>query len=338
MRAVAVTEVGEIEQKVARARAAQPAWAARTYEARATALRAFRDLLEQEAEECAQLTTSETGKPIRQARNEVRAVLERIDWNIEHAGEVVEARTVTDTERITYEPVGVVAHVSAWNYPYFVGLNSIVPALLVGNSVCYKPSEHATLTGLRLVDLLHRGGVPVDVVHAIVGGGPTGAALVEADVDLVCFTGSYPTGRRVARAAADRLVRVQLELGGKDAAYVADDIDVEEAALAIAEGAFYNGGQSCSATERVYVHESDLGPVRRRARRGRIGLPGRRSARRRDRRRAARTRRAARRARRRSSPTRSTAAARCCVAASASIARATGSRPRWWSTYPTTPH
>jgi acyl-CoA reductase-like NAD-dependent aldehyde dehydrogenase/uncharacterized protein YceH (UPF0502 family) len=256
VRSVAVTEVGEIEQKVARARAAQPAWAARTYEARAATLRSFRDLLEQEAEECAQLTTTEMGKPIRQARNEVRAVLERIDWNIEHAGAVVEPRTVTGNESITYEPVGVVAHISAWNYPYFVGLNSIVPALLVGNAVCYKPSEHATLTGLRLVDLLHRGGVPVDVVHAIVGGGPTGAALVEADVDLVCFTGSYPTGRRVARAASERLVRVQLELGGKDAAYVADDVDVEEAALAVAEGAFYNGGQSCSATERVYVHEA----------------------------------------------------------------------------------
>jgi len=260
VRSVAVTEVGEIEQKVARARAAQPAWAARTYEARAATLRAFRDLLEHEAEECAQLTTSEMGKPIRQARNEVRAVLERIDWNIEHAGAVVEARTVSDNERITYEPVGVVAHISAWNYPYFVGLNSIVPALLVGNAVCYKPSEHATLTGLRLVDLLHRAGVPVDVVHTIVGGGPTGAALVEADVDLVCFTGSYPTGRRVARAAAERLVRVQLELGGKDAAYVADDVDVEEAALAVAEGAFYNGGQSCSATERVYAHEAVWDP------------------------------------------------------------------------------
>src|SRR5208282_4915758 len=140
----------------------------------------------------------------------------------------------------------VVAHISAWNYPYFVGLNSIVPALLAGNAVCYKPSEYATLTGLRLVDLLHRSGVPVDVVHAIVGAGPTGAALVDADIDMVCFTGSYTTGRRVAAAAAERLLRVQLEMGGKDAAYVCDDVDAEGAALAIAEGAFYNGGQSCS--------------------------------------------------------------------------------------------
>jgi acyl-CoA reductase-like NAD-dependent aldehyde dehydrogenase/uncharacterized protein YceH (UPF0502 family) len=260
IRSVAVTDPSEVDQKVARARAAQAAWAARSLAERGAQLRAFRDLLEREAEECAQLTTSEVGKPIRQSRNEVRAVLERIDWNIAHAGEVIAPRTVTSTggleERITYEPVGVVAHVSAWNYPYFVALNSIVPALLVGNAVCYKPSEHATLTGLRIVDLMHRSGVPVDVVHAIVGAGATGAALVDADVDMVCFTGSYATGQRVARSLADRLVRVQLELGGKDAAYVCDDVDVEEAALAVAEGAFYNGGQSCSATERVYVHEA----------------------------------------------------------------------------------
>ena len=257
MRTVAITEPGEIAQKVVRARAAQPAWAARDFEARADVLRAFRDLLAAEAEECAQLTTQEMGKPIRQARAEVAAVLERVDWNVTHVGELTAPRTVTagdPAEQVTFEPVGVVAHISAWNYPYFVGLNTIVPALLTGNAVLYKPSEHATLTGLRLVDLFHRAGVPVDVVHAVVGAGPTGAALVESDIDMVCFTGSHGTGQQVARAAADKLIRVQLELGGKDAAYVCDDVDIEGVAIDVAEGAFYNAGQSCSATERVYVH------------------------------------------------------------------------------------
>jgi acyl-CoA reductase-like NAD-dependent aldehyde dehydrogenase/uncharacterized protein YceH (UPF0502 family) len=257
VRTVAITEPGEIAQKVGRARTAQPAWAARDYEGRAGVLRVFRDLLATEAEECAQLTTQEMGKPIRQARAEVAAVLERVDWNIAHVGDVIAPRTVTagdPAERVTFEPVGVVAHISAWNYPYFVGLNTIVPALLTGNAVLYKPSEHATLTGLRLVDLFHRAGVPVDVVHAVVGAGPTGAALLESDIDMVCFTGSHGTGQRVARAAADKLIRVQLELGGKDAAYVCDDVDIEGVAIDVAEGAFYNAGQSCSATERVYVH------------------------------------------------------------------------------------
>ncbi len=259
VRTVAVTEASEITQKLDRARRAQVAWAARGYDERAAKLRAFRDLLEAEVDECAHVTTQEMGKPIKQSRNEVRATLERVDWNIDNVGPVIAPRTVTSgdvEERITSEPIGVVAHVSAWNYPYFVGLNTIVPALLAGNAVLYKPSEHSTLTGLRIVDLLHRAGVPVDVVHAVVGGGGTGAALVTSGVDMVCFTGSHATGQRVLRAAADQMIRVQLELGGKDAAYVADDVDIEGAALDVAEGAFYNAGQSCSATERVYVHES----------------------------------------------------------------------------------
>jgi len=262
IRSVAVTEEGEIAQKVARARRAQPDWGARAYDDRARAMRAFRELLAAEAEECAQITTAETGKPITQSRNEVRAVLDRIDWNVAHVGAAIAPRVVTAAgagpveERITHEPVGVVAHISAWNYPYFVALNSIVPALLAGNAVLYKPSEHATLTGLRLVDLMHRSGVPVDVIQVIVGAGPTGAALVGAEIDMCCFTGSYATGRRVAQAAAERLIRLQLELGGNDGAYVADDVDVDAAALALAEGAFYNGGQSCSAVERIYVHDA----------------------------------------------------------------------------------
>jgi acyl-CoA reductase-like NAD-dependent aldehyde dehydrogenase/uncharacterized protein YceH (UPF0502 family) len=258
VRSVAVTEPGEIAQKVARARAAQAAWSARGYDERARIVRAFRDLLAAEVDECARVTTSEVGKPIRQSRNEITAVLDRIDWFVDNVGRLLAPRTVTDDgavgERVTHEPVGVVAHVSAWNYPYFVGLNTIIPALLVGNVVLYKPSEHATLTGLRLVDVMHRAGVPVDVMQSVVGGGAAGAALVAADVDMLCFTGSYATGVKVATAAAERLLRVQLELGGKDAAYVCDDVDVESAALAAAEGAFYNAGQSCSAIERVYVH------------------------------------------------------------------------------------
>jgi acyl-CoA reductase-like NAD-dependent aldehyde dehydrogenase len=258
IRTVAITEPGEIRQKLDRARRAQQAWAARRYEERAATLRAARDLLAEEAGECAALTSGEMGKPVRQARGEVLAALERIDWNVEHVGPVIAPRTVTSTgaveERVTCEPIGVVAHISAWNYPYFVALNTIVPALLTGNAVLYKPSEHATLTGLRLVDILHRSGVPVDVVQTVVGAGRTGATLVDSDIDMVCFTGSYGTGRQVLRSTADRMVRVQLELGGKDAAYVCDDVDVAAAAVDVAEGAFYNCGQSCAATERVYVH------------------------------------------------------------------------------------
>ena len=260
IRDIEVDGVGAVEAKVHRARDAQPAWAARPYEARAVILLDFVDRLEADIDECAATTTSETGKPITQAHNEIRAVRERVEYFVDRVAAVAEPRAVTTTaaleESITYEPAGVVAHVSAWNYPYFVGLNSIVPALLAGNTVVYKPSELASLTGLRITDLLHVAGVPVDVFQAAIGGGGTGAALVDCDVDVVCFTGSYATGRKVAVAAAERLARAQLELGGKDAAYVCDDIDVERAAAAVAEGVFYNAGQSCCAIERVYVQAS----------------------------------------------------------------------------------
>ncbi|MCU1426437.1 MAG: aldehyde dehydrogenase [Actinomycetia bacterium] len=259
LRTIEVDDERAVATKLERARRAQRAWAARPYEERAAALRRFREMLIAEIETFAATTTAEVGKPLNQSSGEIRGAGDRVDWFIAHVPNVLEpvAVTVRDDleERVSYEPVGVVAHVSAWNYPYFVGLNSIVPALLAGNAVLYKPSEHATLTGLALVDLMHRAGVPVDVVQAVPGAGPTGAALVEADVDLVCFTGSHATGSKVAMAAAARLSRVQLELGGKDPAYVCDDVDVDNTAMAVAEGVFYNAGQSCCAIERVYVHE-----------------------------------------------------------------------------------
>jgi acyl-CoA reductase-like NAD-dependent aldehyde dehydrogenase/uncharacterized protein YceH (UPF0502 family) len=259
LRTIDVDDERDVAAKVERARRAQRAWAARPYEERAGALRRFRQLLTDEQDAFATTTTSEVGKPVAQARGEVRAAGDRVDWFVEHVPAVVEPFGVTRTadleERVTYEPVGVVAHVSAWNYPYFVALNSITPALLTGNTVLYKPSEHATLTGLAIVDALHRAGVPFDVVQAVPGAGATGEALVDTDVDLVCFTGSHATGAKVAVAAAQRLSRVQLELGGKDPAYVCDDVDVDDTAMAVAEGVFYNAGQSCCAIERLYVHE-----------------------------------------------------------------------------------
>jgi acyl-CoA reductase-like NAD-dependent aldehyde dehydrogenase len=262
VRTIACDTRHEIAAKLHRARTAQPAWAGRGLPARRSAVLELANLLGAEVEMLARTTTSETGRAIAQSRNEVRAAVERVRWYAANVDAAIASREPGDAgdaahtfERVTYEPRGVVAHVSAWNYPYFVGLNAIVPALLTANAVLYKPSELATLTGLAIVDVAHRAGVPVDVLQCVVGAGPTGAALVESGVDLICFTGSHDTGSKVARAATERLVPVQLELGGKDALYVCDDVDVEWASGAAAEGAFYHGGQSCCAVERIYVHE-----------------------------------------------------------------------------------
>ncbi|MBX3026806.1 aldehyde dehydrogenase family protein [bacterium] len=248
-----------IADKAARARAAQPAWAAAPVRERIAALRRFRDRLHADVEPLARLLSEEVGKPITQARAEIGNT-QRLEFVLEHGEAALAAEEVFadggGSERITWEPLGVVAHVSAWNYPYFVAANVLPPALLAGNAVLYKPSELATRTGLAMVERLRDAGVPADVVQPVVGGGEAGAALVEADIDAVYFTGSYATGVRIARAAAPRLLRVQLELGGKDPIYVCDDVPVAETAAAVADGAFYNAGQSCCAVERVYVQRA----------------------------------------------------------------------------------
>jgi acyl-CoA reductase-like NAD-dependent aldehyde dehydrogenase len=248
----------EVARKHERARRAQPGWAARPYEERAAAIRRFRDLLVERHDELARTLTSEMGKPITQSRNELEATPGRIDFFLETTPSVLREETVLQREgleeSITREPLGVVANVSAWNYPYFVGSNVFIPALLTGNAVLYKPSEFATLTGLAIGDLMRQAGVPEDVFIVVTGRGETGAAVVGQKVQAVFFTGSYATGRRIAAEAGSRLIRLNLELGGKDPVYVADDVDVKTAAASVAEGAFYNAGQSCCAVERVYVH------------------------------------------------------------------------------------
>ncbi|HZZ92268.1 MAG TPA: aldehyde dehydrogenase family protein [Usitatibacter sp.] len=255
-----------IKAKYLRARNAQPAWAASGLRKRLAAMRRFRDLVAAQAEPLARVLTGEVGKPIAQARNELKGVLPRLDFFLENTARTLRAEKVfTDAagaleERITHEPLGVVANISAWNYPWFVGANVFVPALLAGNAVLYKPSEFASLTGLEIARLLHAAGVPEEVFAPVIGGGDAGAALLAQRVDGVFFTGSVATGRRIAQALRGRMVKLQLELGGKDPVYVCDDVAVRKAAAGIADGAFYNTGQSCCSVERIYVHEKVFEP------------------------------------------------------------------------------
>ncbi len=255
------TRVSNLAEHLSRAQAAQRSWAERGLPERLATLRRFEQLISQRKEELAKTLTLEVGKPIAQSRNELAGLAPRLQFFLEHVEAELAPRTVLGTsaealeERITYEPLGVVANVSAWNYPYFVGCNVIVPALLTGNAVLYKPSELSSLTGLALAGLLHEAGVPPDAFQALIGGRDLGAAVVALPVDGVFFTGSYATGRRIAETVAPRMVRLQLELGGKDPIYVADDVDVTKTAAMVADGAFYNSGQSCCAVERIYVHE-----------------------------------------------------------------------------------
>ncbi len=248
----------EIAAKFAALAEGQKRWARMPLAERRGAIERFGEALLHNRDRLAAILTSEMGKPITQSRNEIGATPDRVRFFTENVERAVGAERVLESEKLTEEirsePLVVVANISAWNYPYFVGTNVIVPALLTGNAVLYKPSEHATLSGLEIVRLLHDAGVPADAVTAVVGAGEAGAELVRQPVAGIFFTGSYATGARIARAAAERLLKVQLELGGKDPAYVCEDAPVAGAAASLADGAFYNDGQSCCAVERIYVH------------------------------------------------------------------------------------
>jgi len=251
-----------VRRKYRSARAGQAAWAGVPLKKRLATIARFRDRIVAMHETLARTLTQEVGKPIRQSRNELNGLLARIDFFLaESAKTLREEKVYADAgqkleERITHEPLGVIANISAWNYPYFVGSNVFVPALIAGNAILYKPSEYATLTGLHIAEMLHEAGVPKDVFVPVIGAGAVGAALLRQPLDGVFFTGSYPTGARIAAAAGRKMMKVQLELGGKDPVYVCEDVDVDAAAAGIADGAFYNTGQSCCSVERIYVHAS----------------------------------------------------------------------------------
>ena len=250
-----------IAEKFKRAKLAQSSWAKTSLAVRAEAIAKFRAALERDKERLAKVLTDEVGKPISQSKNEINGTLARIDFFLAQTAAVLKEEVVfKDPEQkleevISHEPLGVIANISAWNYPYFVGSNVFVPALLTGNAVLYKPSEFSTLTGLAITEHLHASGIPKDVFIPVVGDGATGSELLAQPINGVFFTGSYGTGKRIAEAVAGRMIKMQLELGGKDPAYVCDDANVSAAAESLADGAFYNNGQSCCSVERIYVHE-----------------------------------------------------------------------------------
>ncbi len=253
-------EASDVSRKYLSASTAQRKWAGVAYSERAALLKKFGSLIASRKEECAKVLSSEMGKPIVQARREIEGVAGRLEYFLRKIPEVLAPETVFQdakmTERIDYAPLGIIGNISAWNYPYFVGSNVFLPALLTGNAVLYKPSELTSLTGIKIGELLLEAGLPGGVFQVVLGGGAAGKALLDQPLDGIYFTGSYETGVRISQAASAKLMRLQLELGGKDPTYVCEDADVVAAAKSLADGAFYNTGQSCCSVERIYVHES----------------------------------------------------------------------------------
>lgn len=249
-----------IQQKFEAAKTAQKAWSKVPLKERIACLAKFNELMLANADKIATDLSAEVGKPLGQAKGEINGGVGRSKFFVENSEKYLAEEWMVSEgatrEKIVYEPLGIIANISAWNYPILVGVNVFVPALIGGNAVLYKPSEFSTLTGLNMAEMLWQAGVPKDVFQVVIGGKDAGEALLNLPLNGYFFTGSYNTGKYIAERVASKLVPVGLELGGKDPMYICDDVDVTSAAAAGVEGAFYNNGQSCCAVERIYVQEN----------------------------------------------------------------------------------
>src|SRR5580693_7574695 len=259
---VTVTPAAEVRAAVARARAAQPAWAAAGFDGRARVMRRALKTLIRRQEEFIDVLVRETGRSrVETIMMEIFASCDTLSYHAKHA-----KRILADEKKplhllrnkrlvITYRPLGVVGVITPWNGPFVLSLNPSVQAMMAGNTVVVKPSEVTPLAGRLVADLFREAGLPEGVLTVVEGDGETGAALVDAGVDKISFTGSVRTGRKVGEACGRNLIPCTLELGGKDPMIVCADADLERAAGGAVFGAFMNTGQYCCSTERVYVAE-----------------------------------------------------------------------------------
>ncbi len=255
----------EVQAAVAAARRAQPDWQHAGVQHRAHILRRFQRLLTEKKTEIARAITREAGKPyVESLLTEVVVALDAAGFCAQQAPALLRPEPVphanpimkTKAGRLSRDPHGVVGIIAPWNYPFSIPASESLAALVMGNAVVLKPSELTPLVALELQSLLAAAGVPQDIFQVILGDGATGAALIASPLDKLVFTGSVATGRKIAAAAAERLLPVVLELGGKDPMLVLDDADVEIASSAAIWGAFVNAGQTCLSVERCYVHRS----------------------------------------------------------------------------------
>jgi acyl-CoA reductase-like NAD-dependent aldehyde dehydrogenase len=248
----------ELDDIIRRAKR-ESSWKDRSAAERARIVSPLADLLEENKDALARTMAREMGKPLRAGRYEVELATARIRAYCERIPGYVAPETMfedeTETNLVVYEPLGVAAVISPWNAPVFVSIAAIIPALLCGNNVIWKPSEHVPFVSqelARLFDRLAGAGLPKAAFTMILGAKEVGRRLVAGDVDIVSLTGSVGAGKEVVRSSADKLHRFILELGGKDPAIVMEDADIDFAAKSIVASSTMFTGQVCFAVERVY--------------------------------------------------------------------------------------
>ena len=258
------TNASELPAIFENARRAQIDWAARPLHGRCAMLRRLRDTMFEHREEVADIITRETGKPrVEAILAEILLALDTADFLARRALRWLRPERVphhniamkAKSGWLEFQPHGIIAIISPWNYPFSIPMVEMISAVVAGNALLLKPSELTPWTGWLARELFLRAQFPTGLVQVLQGGGEIGAALIEAGPDKVFFTGSVATGRRVAEACARKLIPSVLELGGKDAMIVLADANLEIASSAAVWGSFMNCGQTCISVERIYVEQ-----------------------------------------------------------------------------------
>ncbi|MDI1297007.1 MAG: succinylglutamate-semialdehyde dehydrogenase [bacterium] len=255
-------EAGDVDAEVARAKAAWPRWAAQPIAYRIETLRRFVNVVRKQEDALADLIARETGKPLWDARNEVAAVMAKVDISVaaysERTGQKRLEAALGARQSVRHKPHGVMAVLGPYNFPAHLPNGHIVPALLAGNAVIFKPSEKTPAVGEMLVKLYHEAGVPIDAVRLLLGGADTGKALAaHGDVSGVLFTGSAQTGLAINRQFANQPGKIlALEMGGNNPIVVWDTPEINGAAVLVIQSAFMTSGQRCTAASRLIVRDS----------------------------------------------------------------------------------
>ena len=246
----------EIERALQKARQAQREWAATPLDERRTVILGFLAAMEALNPQIVPELAWQMGRPVRYC-GEARSLAERVHAMADLAERALAPDIAGSGRYVARVPVGLVLVIAPWNYPFLTAANTIVPALLAGNAVIHKPSAQTPLAGERFAEALRIAGLPDGLfANLFLGHGETERLLGSGLVDHATFTGSVEAGRAVERAAAGSLTALTLELGGKDPAYVREDAELAGAVAGLADGGFYNSGQSCCGVERIYVHEA----------------------------------------------------------------------------------
>jgi acyl-CoA reductase-like NAD-dependent aldehyde dehydrogenase len=256
-------------EATARARAAQPAWAARSIAERAALVRKAVEIIGGQTERMATELAHQMGRPIRYG-GEYGGFAERANYMADIAEEALAPLIIEDSaafrRKILREPAGVALVVAPWNYPYMTAINTVAPALISGSAVVLKHATQTLLVGEHLAEALHAAGVPEDVFQNLaLDHDATSALIAESAFNVVNFTGSVAGGRAMERAAAGTFTAVATELGGKDPGYVRADADLDAAVAGLIDGAMFNSGQCCCGIERIYVHRDLYEPFVERA-------------------------------------------------------------------------